>query len=173
MTFPEHLECNLCGRETPGDASTCDCGASFNPLRRLSEKALEELDHSEAVVVPKEAVDDPTESGYRRSHLGKRKGQKRDYRMSASEFKGRDEEGREVYADGGEESDEETDSRELHLREYDDRYTLHWDAHPATSPMHAVKDAPDYGAACVALAGVAVTAVASGLRRRRRRVDGE
>jgi len=171
MTFPETLRCDSCGDETSTGAYACDCGENFDPLCRISQWALDELGHSEAFVIPKEVTDDPIESGYRFSRLGKPKGQKRDYRMKSSELHTEKKEG---YTDGGQRPDtgkqtRTPDRRELHLREYEDRYTLHWDAHPARSPMHAVKDAPDYGAICVAVATVAVATVASGLRRYRRK----
>lgn len=114
---------------------------------------LESLGHREAVVLPKDLTDDPTEAGYRSSKLGKRKGQKRDYRMRASAL-------------------DSDDGRELHLREYENRYTLHWDAYPAKNPMHAVKDAPGYGVACATAVGVVAVAVGSGLAKRRS-VDNE
>lgn len=261
MTLPETHDCRSCGREAALGAEGCPCGASFDPLLRASEAALESLEHKEYVVLEKDIIDDPTESGYRRSRLGKPKGQDRDYRLSAGFFEEKEEEEEKEEAEeaketegddrrrlpiidvslpssvnfpsfesagvpasvdgvgvsqfdlsipslgsvslrslrdvktpsfddvglpsfgnvgtpslgGGDDegngagtSQEGTDSRELHLREYEDRYTLHWDAHPATSPMHAVKDAPDYGAACVAAAGVVAAAVGSRLVKRRR-----
>lgn len=144
------IKCDSCGRgvEVRGGGLSCPCGEGFETVRRISEAALESLGHRESLVLPKDLTDDPEEAGYRTSRLGKRKGQKRDYRLRASSL-GRDEDG-----------------RELHLREYEDRYTLHWDAYPARSPMHAVKDAPDYGAAVATVVGVAAVAVGSGLVKR-------
>lgn len=244
MPLPETHDCHSCGREAALDAERCACGASFDPLLRASEVALESLEHKEYVVLEEGIADNPTESGYRRSRLGKPKGQNHDYRLSAAFFEEEEaEEAKETEENdrkkhsfdvslpssvsfpsfesagvpasfdgmsvsqfdvsipslgnslssledvetpslddvnlpsfGGDEESEKkdershdgTDSRELHLREYEDRYTLHWDAHPATSPMHAVKDAPDYGAACLAAVGLAVAAVGSRVVKRRK-----
>lgn len=244
MPLPETVDCHSCGRETALDAGRCACGARFDPLLRASEAALENLEHKESVVLEKDIIGDPTESGYRRSRLGKPKGQNRDYRLGASFFEGDEEAEKEdeeetsshsfdvdvvslpsfvgigtpsfenvavsiptpanlrvpsfrlgvpsfggvstPYVGAGAlshgdveekavkengDTDAGTDSRELHLREYKDRYTLHWDAHPARSPMHAVRDAPDYGAACVAAVGLAAAAVGSRVVKRRKRQD--
>ena len=149
MSLSDTLNCDSCGREIPVEAEVCPCGTEFDAIRRVSEAALERLGHREETELPKCLTGDPTEAGYRTSRLGKRKGQSRDYRMKASSL-GRDEDG-----------------RELHIREYEDSYTLHWDAYPARNPMHAVKDAPDYGAVCVAAAGLVAAAVGSGIARRR------
>jgi len=258
MPLPETHDCHSCGREAALDAERCACGAGFDPLLRASEAALESLEHKEYVVLEKGISEDPTESGYRRSRLGKPKGQNHDYRLSAGFFEGEEEEeaeetvedeeddrtrvsfvdvslpssvsfpsfesagvpvsvdgvsvsqfdlsipslgnvslrslrdietpsfddlrlpsfssvsppslGGDGESEGGDADTSQggTDGRELHLREYEDRYTLHWDAHPATSPMHAVKDAPDYGAACLAAAGVVAAAVGSRVVKRRK-----
>jgi hypothetical protein len=222
MTLPETHDCRSCGREAALDAERCPCGAGFDPLLRASEAALESLEHNEYVVLEKGISEDPTESGYRRSRLGKPKGQNNDYRLSAAFFeeekkeeaketeegdrKGASVDGVSASHDlsipslgsvslrsledieipsfddvnlpsfGGDEESEKkdershagTERRELHLREYEDRYTLHWDAHPATSPMHAVRDAPDYGAACLAAVGLAAAAVGSRVVKRRK-----
>lgn len=152
MSLSDTLDCDSCGREASVEAEVCQCGTGFDPVRRVSEAALESLGHNEGTELPKSMFEDPTEAGYRPSRLGKRKGQSRDYRMSASVLRG---------------DDEERDGRELHLREYEDRFTLHWDAYPARNPMHAVKDAPDYGAVCAAAVGIFAAAVGSGFVRRR------
>lgn len=156
ISLSDTLNCESCGRKISVEAKVCTCGTGFDPVRRVSEAALERLGHKEDAELPKSLFEDPTDAGYRPSRLGKRKGQSRDYRMSASMLRGDDEEG---------------DGRELHLREYEDRFTLHWDAYSAKNPMHAVKDAPDYGAACVAAVGIVAAAVGSGFVRRRGRKE--
>ncbi len=144
----ETLRCPSCGDDASLEPASCGCGGSLDTLQRVSDYALEHLEHGDKITLPPEAVDEPTESGFHRSRLGRRKGQSADYRMPASTLK-------------------EGDGRELHLRVYTDRYTLHVDKHPARNPRHAVDDAPEVAAAGVAaFAAVGLTAAASFLRKR-------
>lgn len=139
VELPDSVACHGCGEDVALAAERCGCGADLDPLERTSCAALEHLEPGVKTELPKDAVGDPCDSGYRGSVLGRRLGQRADYRMRAS-----------ALHDG--------DGRELHLREFDDRYTLHVDRHPARSPRHAVDDAPEVG-----LAAAAATVAALGL----------
>ncbi|MFT4944180.1 MAG: hypothetical protein ACI9K3_000109 [Halovenus sp.] len=87
-----------CGRETEYLDGPCACGVSHSPWR-VAEFAAHEAG---AVTVAKNAVERPTEAGYRR-HVGTIRGQWADYRR--------------VSTDG-----------EFHIRVYLDHYELHVDA---------------------------------------------
>lgn len=143
VELPDPPACRGCGDDVDLDVERCGCGAHLDPLERTSRAALEHLEPGVKTELRADSVEDPRNSGYRRSVLGRRLGQRADYRMLASEIR-----------DG--------DGRELHLREFDDRYTLHVDRHPARSPRHAFADAPEVGVAAgvAAVAAVGLTAVA-------------
>ncbi len=141
VELPDSVACHGCGEDVALAAERCGCGADLDPLERTSRAALEHLEPGVKTELPGDAVEDPCDSGYRGSVLGRRVGQRADYRILASRLR-----------DG--------DRRELHLREFDDRYTLHVDRHPARSPRHALSDAPEVGVAAgvAAVAAVGLTA---------------
>ncbi len=149
-SLPDAFDCVDCGRAVSLAAESCGCGNDMDPLERVGRAALEHLEHGEKAVIPEEITGHPVESGYRMSRLGRRRGQNHDYRLKASELR-------------------DDDNRELHIREYDDRRTIHVDRHPARHPRHAVDDAPEVGVAAgvAAFAAVGLTAAASVLRNRR------
>lgn len=147
--LPELPNCSCCAESPDPGVRRCGCGNQLDPLERISEAALRALETGVEIQLPPDILDDPEETGYRRSILGRRTGQLQDYRMLAERF-------------------DEEDGRELHLREYTDRYTLHVDRHPARHPRHAVDDAPEVGVAAgvAVFAAVGLTAAASVLRKR-------
>jgi len=90
--------CLECGRETDYLDEACACGATHSPWRVVERAARTEG----AVTVAKDAVERPSEAGYRR-HVGTVRGQLADYRR---------------VLDGG---------GEFHVRTYLDHYELHID----------------------------------------------
>jgi len=72
--------------------------------------------------IPKRTVPSPEAVGFKETGLGDLKGARKQYRLRLP------------------------DGRSLHLRDYDQYYTIHWDEiDPELDPLgHLVKDAPDW-----------------------------
>lgn len=144
------LETGCCGTAVELSRRSCICGETLRPLRRTSHAALAQLDQGELIEIPIHLCTDPREVGYRKSRLGKPRGQLRQYRMRASKLDPRD-------------------PRELHIREYPEQYMLHIDRYPVTHPAHAVLETPHFNSAIL----TCLSAVQMALREARSKLLGD
>lgn len=108
------------------------------PLAAWERRCLENMPHHKEVVIPRFSEAHLLAKGYRRS-VGEPHGQKEDYRRRLE------------------------DDRGLHVKDYGDRMTIHWDkVDPSASRIrHLLHDAPELTAGSILLGAMGVAAVRS------------
>lgn len=113
------------------------------PLSAWERHCLEAMPHHHEVVIPRFSEEHLLAKGYRTS-VGEPNGQKEDYRRRLG------------------------DDRGLHVKDYGDRMTIHWDkVDPSASRVrHLIHDAPGITAGSLLLGAAGLAAVRSVLSRR-------
>lgn len=126
----------------PGEAFEDPPGGEA-PLESWERRVLETMPAHQEVVIPRFSEAHLLAKGYRTS-MGEPHGQREDYRRKLP------------------------DGRGLHVKDYEDRMTIHWDkVDPSVSRIrHLIYDAPEITAGSLIFGAVGVAALRSVLGRR-------
>lgn len=132
------LECPNCGRAVNSNRLSCYCGNELNPWVAVIEEALTYSAHTD-LAVSKEELAHPTAWEFEQGS-GKPVGQQADYRLPLP------------------------DERGIHVKEYGDRYKVHWDkVAPSQNGLgHLRSDAPIETASTAVLAYMLARVFSSG-----------